>query len=157
MTAWKWIAHGDNATHRLGSALAEAVFPGAVVSLVGDLGAGKTRLVRAFSAALGVSEEEVGSPTFVLIREYPGRLPVYHFDTYRLKNSEEFQDLGVDEYFHGEGVCFVEWGDRVKDLLPGDHLRIEITILSAESREFTFTATGPRSQTMLNELKERMK
>src|SRR5919109_4686964 len=107
--------------HRLGSLL----FPGAVVALVGPLGAGKTHLTRAVAEGLGVKNPAaVTSPTFVLIQEYPARLPVYHFDAYRLSGPREFAELGVDEYFSGDGVCVVEWADRVADVLPADHLRV---------------------------------
>src|SRR5258705_4646967 len=91
-------------TSRLGRALAAALFPGAVVALIGPLGAGKTHLVRAIAEGLGADPAQVTSPTFVLIQEYEGRLPIYHFDAYRLKNEAEFADLGVHEYFHGSGV-----------------------------------------------------
>ena len=101
-------------TERLGAALAEVLPPGTVVALIGTLGAGKTRLVQAVAAALGVPRGSVTSPTFVLVNEYrQGRLPVYHFDTYRLKDDDEFLDLGPDEYFESDGLTFVEWADRV--------------------------------------------
>ena len=105
-------------TEQLGRAIAAVVTPGTVIGLVGPLGAGKTRLVRAIAEALGADPNEIGSPTFVLIHEYSCELPIYHFDTYRLRSIEEFDDLGVDEYLAGEGVCLVEWADRVSDRLP---------------------------------------
>jgi tRNA threonylcarbamoyladenosine biosynthesis protein TsaE len=108
----------EDDTARLGRAIAELVEPGVVVGLVGPLGAGKTRLVRAIAEALGVDPAAISSPTFVLIQEYDGRLPVYHFDAYRLPTPEAFEDLGVAEYWDGGGVCLVEWSDRVRDLLP---------------------------------------
>src|SRR5207237_8651239 len=99
--------------------LAEQLFPGAVVALVGPLGAGKTHLVRAVAEGLGIaSSRVVSSPTFVLIQEYHARLPIYHFDAYRLRTAEDFADLGVHEYFEGSGVCLVEWADRVQACLP---------------------------------------
>ncbi len=105
-------------TDRFGAALAKVVRPGMVVGLVGPLGSGKTRLVRAIAEALGADPARIGSPTFVLIHEYEARLPIYHFDAYRLASPDEFEAIGADEYFRGEGVCFVEWADRVADLLP---------------------------------------
>src|SRR5947207_2984774 len=100
------------ATERLGRQLGGLLFPGAVVALVGTLGAGKTHLVRAIAEGLGVPDGRiVTSPTFVLIQEYEGRLPVYHFDAYRLAGEVPFADLGVDEYLEGEGVCLIEWAD----------------------------------------------
>lgn len=105
-------------TDRIGAELAKRVRPGLVVGLVGPLGSGKTRLVRAIAEALGVDPAQISSPTFALINEYQGRLPVYHFDAYRLASPDEFEALGADEYFRGDGVCLVEWADRVAELLP---------------------------------------
>ena len=107
-------------TARLGRALADLVQPGMVIGLVGPLGAGKTRLVRAIAEALGVDPEAISSPTFVLIQEYDGRLPIYHFDAYRLPTHEAFEDLGVADYWDSGGVSLVEWADRVRELLPDD-------------------------------------
>ncbi|HZW32935.1 MAG TPA: tRNA (adenosine(37)-N6)-threonylcarbamoyltransferase complex ATPase subunit type 1 TsaE [Isosphaeraceae bacterium] len=107
-------------TARLGCALADVVEPGVVIGLVGPLGAGKTRLVRAIAETLGVDPEAISSPTFVLIQEYDGRLPVYHFDAYRLPAPGAFEDLGVADYWKSGGVSLVEWADRVSALLPDD-------------------------------------
>src|SRR6516162_2980771 len=107
------------ATEAFGHRLGARLFPGAVVALTGPLGAGKTLLIRAIAEGLQVVDSRVvSSPTFVLIQEYYGRMPIYHFDAYRLKAVPEFADLGVHEYFAGEGVCLVEWADRVMELLP---------------------------------------
>src|SRR6266851_4838787 len=113
------------ATQAFGQRLAERLFPGAVVALIGELGAGKTHFARAVAEGLGVADSRVvTSPTFVLVQEYHGRLPIYHFDAYRLRHSGEFLELGAHEYFEGKGVCLVEWADRVEDVLPKEHLRI---------------------------------
>jgi len=118
-----------------------------VIALIGPLGAGKTHLVRAVAEGLGVANSRVVSrPTFVLIQEYSGRLPIYHFDAYRLKNSGEFLDLGAHEYFEGKGVCLVEWADRVEDVLPKDHLRITLQITGDSSRRIIMEGRGPRYQ-----------
>ncbi len=155
MRSWTTGILDEAGTDRLGRALSDVLEPGTVISLVGNLGAGKTRLVRAVVEGLGLAGENVSSPTFVLIHEYPSRIPVYHFDTYRVKDLDEFQDLGVDEYFYGEGICFVEWGDRMRELLPRDHLRIQIEIVTPETRQSKFEATGPRSEAILDKLAER--
>src|SRR6478672_6872154 len=122
-----FVSHGEFDTERLGAALASVLPAGTVVGLIGPLGAGKTRLVQAVATALGVRPGSVTSPTFVLVNEYTsGRLPVYHFDTYRLKDDDEFLNLGPDEYFDSNGITFVEWADRVATLLPKDRLEIAI-------------------------------
>ena len=122
-------------TERLGKALAELLPPGTVVGLIGTLGAGKTRLVQAVATALGVPEGGVTSPTFVLVNEYHGgRIPLSHFDTYRLKDDDEFLELGPEEYFDSDGISFVEWADRVEHLLPDDWLEIAIEVTGETTR-----------------------
>lgn len=131
------------ATDAFGMQLGELLFPGAVVALVGPLGAGKTHLVRAIATGLGVANPvAVTSPTFVLIQEYPARLPIFHFDAYRLPGPNEFIELGTHEYYAMGGVCLIEWADRVEAALPEEHLRIEIAPIDAERREFQVTARG---------------
>src|SRR5688500_1794600 len=128
------------ATEAFGRRLGGLLFPGAVVALVGRLGAGKTHLTRAVAEGLGgTNPAAVTSPTFVLIQEYPARLPVYHFDAYRLSGPREFAELGVDEYFSGDGVCLVEWADKVEATLPAEHLRVEIHVIDENRRRFTLT------------------
>src|SRR5437763_9517656 len=118
-----------DATRAFGHRLAALLFPGAVVALVGPLGAGKTHLVRAVAEGLGIADgRAVSSPTFVLIQEYDARLPVYHFDAYRLRGPGEFSDLGAHEYFEGRGVCLVEWADRVEACLPAEHLSVTLAV-----------------------------
>src|SRR5690348_4059909 len=110
-----FTSNNEKDTDRPGAALAAATPPGTVVGLVGTLGAGKTRLVQAAAAAVGVPGANITSPTFVLVNEYTsGRLPIYHFDTYRLNDDDEFLNLGPDEYFDSDGLTFVEWADRVE-------------------------------------------
>lgn len=129
------------ASERLGNRLGALLFPGSVIALIGPLGAGKTQLVRYIAEGLGiVNSRVVTSPTFVLIQEYEARLPIYHFDAYRLHSADEFAELGASEYFAGGGVCLVEWADRVA--LPGEHLRIRITVNGATSRHFEIAGFG---------------
>ncbi|MDZ4684858.1 MAG: tRNA (adenosine(37)-N6)-threonylcarbamoyltransferase complex ATPase subunit type 1 TsaE [Planctomycetaceae bacterium] len=135
----------EDATERFGRALAELLEPGDVLALVGDLGAGKTRLVRAIARGLGVAESIVTSPTFTLIHEYAGRLPIRHCDAYRLKRPGEFADLGLDDLFAEDGVALVEWADRVMDDLPADRLEIHIAATGATERAVTLVATGLRA------------
>jgi tRNA threonylcarbamoyladenosine biosynthesis protein TsaE len=143
------IANNEHDTARLGAALAEWVPPGTTIGLIGTLGAGKTRLVQAVATALGVPPGSVTSPTFVLMNEYQGgRLPIYHFDTYRLKDDDEFLELGPDEYFESNGLTFVEWADRVAHLLPAERLEISIEVISDEVRQITIDGTSPRTQNL---------
>src|SRR5207302_9287486 len=119
-------------------ALARVLLPGTVVALIGPLGAGKTRLVQTVATALGVPAGSVTSPTFVLVNEYAGgRMPIYHFDTYRLKDDDEFLNLGPDEYFDSNGITFVEWADRVTRLLPAERLEITLEPTGETQRRFT--------------------
>jgi tRNA threonylcarbamoyladenosine biosynthesis protein TsaE len=135
----------EGVTERLGAALAEELPPGTVVALIGTLGAGKTRLVQAVAAALGVPRETVTSPTFVLINEYrQGRVPVYHFDTYRLKDDDEFLELGPEEYFDSDGLVFVEWADRVAHLLPAELVEIALEVTGDATRRVTILGTSAR-------------
>jgi tRNA threonylcarbamoyladenosine biosynthesis protein TsaE len=115
----------EEETTRLGRAIADLVEIGTVIGLVGPLGAGKTRLVRAIAEGLGVEPDAISSPTFVLIQEYGGRLVVFHFDTYRLTSPEAFEDLGPADYWDA-GVSLVEWADRVAGLLPEDRWTITL-------------------------------
>jgi tRNA threonylcarbamoyladenosine biosynthesis protein TsaE len=131
-----------DATTAFGRRLAGLLFPGAVIALVGHLGAGKTHLVRAVAEGLGAPGRAVSSPTFVLIQEYRGRLPVYHFDAYRLRGAAEFFDLGAHEYFEADGVCLVEWADRVEAALPAEHLRLTLTTTGERSRRAALEARG---------------
>ena len=136
--------------HRLGPLL----FPGAVLALVGPLGAGKTHLVRAIAEGLGIRDSRVvNSPTFVLIQEYSARLPMYHFDAYRLNTEPEFFDLGIHEYFAGDGVCLVEWADRVPGCLPDELLWIRIEVMGEQSRRITLEGFGVRYAELLSRLR----
>jgi tRNA threonylcarbamoyladenosine biosynthesis protein TsaE len=128
-------------TQWLGAALAESLPDGCVVALIGTLGAGKTRLVQAVAEASGVAPGEVVSPTFVLVQEYHGRRPIYHFDAYRLQGDDEFLDLGPQEYFERPGLSFVEWADRVERCLPADRVEIRIEVTGESSRRFEITAS----------------
>jgi tRNA threonylcarbamoyladenosine biosynthesis protein TsaE len=139
-------------TMRLGEALAAAFQPGCVVALMGNLGAGKTRLVQAIANGLGIDREDVTSPTFVLIQEYDGTLPIFHFDAYRLRDSDQFLELGADELMDSQGICLIEWADRVEDVLPDDLLRIDIAIEAPAQRLFHLSGSGPKSNDVVRQL-----
>ncbi len=142
----------ESQTDALGAALAEVLPNGAVVALCGTLGAGKTRLVQAIAQACGVDRRSVTSPTFVLAQQYVGRRTLYHLDAYRLQTAEEFLDLGVEEYFHTDGIILVEWADRVEECLPPDRVQVRIDVESDSSRRFTITALGPRCSAAIESL-----
>jgi len=128
----------------LGEALGSILDSGDVVSLTGDLGAGKTTLVQGAARALGVADEKVVSPTFTLVREYRGALPVYHLDVYRLDRIQDVIDLGAEELLDPDGVTFVEWGDAIEGLLPEDYLEIELwTRMEDEGRMVFVSGSGP--------------
>ena len=114
----KLILNSEEDTRNLGHEIAEALEPGDVVALIGDLGTGKTALTKYIAEGLGITEE-INSPTFTIVKEYrSGRLPLYHFDVYRLGSGEELLDIGAEEMLEGDGVCVIEWADIVADVLP---------------------------------------
>ena len=120
-------------TRKLGLELAAQAKAGDVYALIGDLGTGKTALTRYIAEGLGI-RDTISSPTFTIVKEYKsGRLPLYHFDVYRLSDGEELLDIGGEEYFYGDGLCVVEWADIVADVLPEDSTVIRIEYGSNES------------------------
>ncbi len=152
---FEFDADDEGQTTQLGSLLAKALVPGSIVALIGQLGAGKTRLVQAIAEALGADRRTVNSPTFVLMQQYDGRIPVYHFDTYRLRDSDDFLELGVEELFAAaDGICLIEWADRVADVLPQDRLTIQIEVTAPNSRKFRIDAGGEQSAAMLDAFRE---
>jgi tRNA threonylcarbamoyladenosine biosynthesis protein TsaE len=152
MKPLEFYAEDEAATQRLGQALAEALPPGTVVALVGTLGAGKTRLVQAFAAASGVPRDEATSPTFVLVNEYRGRTPIFHIDAYRLRDEDEFIELGPEEFFESGGVTFIEWADRVQNCLPPQRLEIHCEATGETERRFTITTASPELAPTLAQL-----
>lgn len=126
------ITHSPEETWELAKKLAPILSEGDFINLSGDLGSGKTVFTKGLAEGLGISSP-VTSPTFIILREYEGRLPLYHFDVYRLFSAEELEELGADEYFYGEGVSVVEWGDKVEELLPDERLNVKILRLVDDS------------------------
>ena len=150
-------SRSESDTSALGAALADVLPDGAVVALVGTLGAGKTRLVQAIAAASGVDPALVVSPTFVLVHEYYGRRAIYHFDAYRLETSAEFLALGPEEYFDSPGLSLVEWADRVANCLPAERIEIQIEVAGATERRFTVSSIGQRYENVVARLTARTK
>lgn len=125
-------------TIRLAKEYAKKVDPGDVICLKGNLGSGKTQFVRGFVQGLGLPGDIVSSPTFTIINEYEGELPVYHFDCYRLEHFEEAVEIGAEEYLYGDGVCIIEWAERIKELLPPSSKHVTFSITGKNKREITF-------------------
>jgi tRNA threonylcarbamoyladenosine biosynthesis protein TsaE len=156
MDEFCYDARSEQETNLLGTALAETLPAGTTVALRGTLGAGKTYLVKAIAVAMGVAPEQVISPTFVLCREYQGRHPIYHLDAYRIRDDDEFLELGPEEYFDSNGFTFVEWADRVSGCLPRDHVEIDIKPLAATSRRFRIRTMGPQGSAFIAALHDRL-
>ena len=136
--------HSADETQALGKKLAESLRPGDVIAYFGDLGAGKTAFTRGIAEGLGVLEQ-VTSPTYTIVNEYlSGRLPLFHFDMYRLGSSDELFDIGWDDYLARGGVCAVEWSERVSDALPEDTIFVDIARTDEHEDWRTITVTGGR-------------
>ena len=144
--------HNPEQTQKFGVSIGELALPGDIFLLVGELGTGKTCLAQGIAWGLGVEEYAV-SPSFVLVRELHGRLPLYHIDLYRLDHIEEIAELGLDDYLYGNGVCVVEWAEKGLPVLPAEHLLIEISYLSDTERSFQLKPSGQRYLEMLDQLK----
>jgi tRNA threonylcarbamoyladenosine biosynthesis protein TsaE len=146
------ISHNPEESRALGSNLGALAKPGYIFLLSGNLGAGKTCLTQGIVWGLG-SQEYALSPTFVLMREIKGRLPLYHIDLYRLDQIAEISDLGLDDYLYGKGLCVIEWAEKGFDVLPAEHLLIKINYLSDLERKFELIARGKEYEGLLNQLK----
>ena len=138
----------------IGKKLGGYMRPGGVIALIGELGAGKTTLVQAIAGGLGISSDAiVCSPSYTLVNEYDGRIPLYHFDFYRLEGADDIDELGFDEYMEGDGVCVVEWADVAPGILPEEHLEIRISITGDETRTLDITGKGERYKVIVERLK----
>jgi len=145
---------GLEETKELGIKLGNILKSGDIVCLNGELGAGKTTLTKSIGLGLGVTDY-ITSPTFALINEYNGRVPVYHFDVYRLENVEEIYDLGFDEYFYGKGVCIIEWAEKIERLLPKERVILDIEKGKAlDERIINIKGSGNRYIEILKELEK---
>lgn len=147
------ITNSEAETKQVAKHLAPYLQTGDIISLTGDLGAGKTRFVQGLAEGLDVNEA-VTSPTFNIIKQYVGRLPLYHFDVYRLSGPAELTPLGYEEYFYGDGVTVIEWGNKIIEALPHDRLTIEIrrAIELPDRRQLIISAGGPRSKKLMKHL-----
>ena len=141
MTTIVRITHSAKETINLGRSLGKVLQKGDLVALVGNLGSGKTTLIQGICEGLGV-KEKVTSPTFVLITSYEGRVPVHHFDLYRLDKREDFLNLGYEEFFFGEGVTLIEWAERIMELLPSRRVEVHLARLKDHVREIEIIPFG---------------
>ena len=138
----KILSNCEKDTYDLGFSLAQQAAPGDILCLEGDLGAGKTVFAKGFGRGLGV-EEPISSPTFTILHEYhSGRLPLYHFDAYRIDDPDELYEIGCEEFFYGDGVCLIEWHERAEDLLPDTCLEVLLSPQEDDSRIITLIPHG---------------
>jgi tRNA threonylcarbamoyladenosine biosynthesis protein TsaE len=139
---YELISQSAKETQELGAVLGRMAQPGWVMGLDGDLGAGKTTLVQGVVAGAGGDPDRVTSPTFGLMHEYSARLPIYHFDLYRLESTADVLNIGFEEFVYGDGLALIEWLDRFEDLVPTRCLRIRLETLTLESRRLTLEPLG---------------
>ena len=150
------LSKSEAETEAIGRAIGSSATAGDAIGLEGELGAGKTRLVKGIAVGLEVSEHEtVRSPTFVIIREHAGRLRLFHVDAYRLSGAAELWGLGWEEILNQGGLTVVEWAERVTQALPGDRLSIEMEIAGANSRRVRMSCGGSESKGLLARIRQR--
>ena len=148
------VSRSAETTQQLGEQLGGHLAAGDVVALMGELGSGKTTFIQGLAKGLGVEPGRVKSPTFVLMREYPGRPPLIHLDGYRLDHAASMSWLDLDWVFSAKKVTVIEWADRCADCLPEDYLELRFVHRTTHQRLFTATGHGPRSQCLLEALRK---
>jgi len=156
----RWIISSSSAleTEQIGESLGKTLIGGDIIALVGELGAGKTVLTKGIARGLGYKEEFlITSPTYVLIREYPGRLCLYHFDFYRLNSIKEIEGLGYEEYFDGEGVSVIEWAEKFASLFPKKTLWIKLWIIGENERRLELNSGDKRWEEPLKQVLKGLK
>jgi tRNA threonylcarbamoyladenosine biosynthesis protein TsaE len=156
MNSVRFVAQSESDTDRLGRILAEILPDGLTVGLQGTLGAGKTRLVQAIARGCGIEPRDVVSPTFTLCNEYRGNRWIDHIDLYRVRDIDEWNELGFDEYFDSSHLVFVEWSDRFADWLPSERLEIAIEVLGPNERVMTIRSLGDRYRSVVQRLQQRL-
>ena len=154
----KITSHSVKDTLNIGKKIVRLLKKGDIICLFGQLGAGKTVLVKGLAMGLGMKKEEIVSPTFVLLNRYEkGRLPLYHFDLYRLESKKDILALGYEEYFYGDGVSVIEWADRLGNLLPKEYLKVNLNIKNAHARQLIFSARGKNYTDLLRKINEALR
>jgi tRNA threonylcarbamoyladenosine biosynthesis protein TsaE len=147
------VSRSGAETWELGAKLGRLLAPGDFIALVGELGAGKTQFAKGIAAGLEVDPgTPVTSPTYTILNIYQGRIPLYHFDLYRLHGSEEIEELGFEEYFFGAGACVVEWAERLGEEMPEQVVTVSLAHAGAEGRILSFEAAGKRGRALLEAL-----
>lgn len=148
------ISDSSKETINLGKNIARLLKKGDILCLCGELGSGKTILVKGIASGLGINPRRIISPSFVLIREYKNdKIPFYHFDLFRLKKSKDILNLGYEEYLYGDGITAVEWADRLRSLTPSDYLKIELEIMGRNKRKIKFISFGRRYKKIIEQLR----
>jgi len=148
MEEYKITTHSDNETIAIAQNIESEKFPNMVICLNGELGSGKTVFAKGFAHAMGI--DEVTSPTFTIIKEYSGELPLYHMDVYRLEDNNE--DIGIEEYFEKGGVTLIEWSDMIKDILPEERLDIKFKITGENTRVLVLVPHGDKYTSICEEI-----
>ena len=146
----KIYLENEEQTREIGAKLGKLLTPKSVICLVGDLGAGKTTMTQSLAQSLEV-DDYITSPTFTIVNEYEGKMPLYHFDVYRIGSSDEMYDIGFDEYINGDGVCIIEWANLIEDILPDEYLYIEMNYKEI-GREMILTPKGEKYEEIVKEL-----
>ncbi|WP_298437657.1 tRNA (adenosine(37)-N6)-threonylcarbamoyltransferase complex ATPase subunit type 1 TsaE [Geobacter sp.] len=150
------LSRSVDETVLLGERLGRVLTAGTFVALYGELGSGKTHFARGVATGVGVEATvPVTSPTFTLLNEYAGRIRLYHFDLYRLAGGDDAVELGFDEYFHGEGVCLVEWAERLGNELPSERLDVTLHHVDESTRRLDFVPRGPNHEALLKKCFDR--
>ncbi len=149
----QFLSDSPEITERFAARVGALLLPGDFISLCGELGAGKTRFASGIASGLGVDPNTlVTSPTYTLLNIYQGRLPLYHFDLYRLGGDDDVAELGFTEYFSANGICLVEWSERLNRELPRDRLEIHLTYAGEFSRSIELLANSPRYESLIKQL-----
>lgn len=147
----EYITRSPEDTEKIAESLASLLSAGDVLTLEGELGTGKTTFTKGLAKGLGI-KRNINSPTFTIVKQYKGRVPLYHMDVYRLENSDE--DIGFSEYFYGDGVSVVEWAKFIEDFLPEERLEITIFHLDEETRKLELKAYGKRYEKILRKMND---
>jgi tRNA threonylcarbamoyladenosine biosynthesis protein TsaE len=153
---FKFISKSLKDTERFGKTLGRLIKSADIICLFGDLGAGKTTLTKYVASSLRINQDDVSSPTFVLMNIYDGKIPIYHFDLYRLDNEDQIVELGYEEFFYGDGLSIVEWADKLGTLLPKEYLEIKLEHKNENERSIKCCAHGLRYKNILNSVKEKL-